>query len=375
MKKFAKGALALLLAIALCFSLAGCYDENMTWAAKKGDTELPIGAYIYYLSVAYNEAASQIGTDTEVLKGEVEGQPADEWIRERAKAYVNQYFWMDDEIARLGLEMTDEDYTSAQQSTSSYWTYFGSVFEDYGIAQSSFDIAYSQYNQKYLMVFKALYGEGGEREVPQADIQDYYEQNYYSYEYFTAPLTTVSEDGSSVEMTDEEKAEVAGKLEKVKTDILSGKKTVTDAANDYALEIGEDSSYQTGIKDQAGMESAYLPSEFIDTLTAMSEDGVEIFEASGYMVLLHRLPIKDSEEEILADDDSRMNLIIEIKSEEFKDYVSEAAQGVEGVELNDKAISRYKPSMFTDSTKNGTSSVPEESSESEADDSSESSAD
>ena len=161
MKRFAKGAVALLLAIALCFSLAGCYDENLTWAAKKGDTELPVGAYIYYLSVAYNEAAAQIGTDTEVLKGEVEGQPADEWIRERAKAYVTQYFWMNDEMARLGLEMTDADYAQALQNTTSYWTYFGSVFEDYGVAQNSFDIAYSQYNVMYLKVFEALYSEGG----------------------------------------------------------------------------------------------------------------------------------------------------------------------------------------------------------------------
>lgn len=377
MKRFAKGAVALLLAIALCFSLAGCYDENLTWAAKKGDTELPVGAYIYYLSVAYNEAAAQIGTDTEVLKGEVEGQPADEWIRERAKAYVTQYFWMNDEMARLGLEMTDADYAQALQNTTSYWTYFGSVFEDYGVAQSSFDIAYSQYNVMYLKVFEALYSEGGERAVPETDIRDYLEQNYYSYEYFTAPLTTKAEDESTVEMTDEEKAALKEKLESVKKDILSGKTTVSDAANDYALEIETDSTYQVGINDREGMESSYMPTDFIDTLEAMKEEDVEVFEASGYMVLLRRLPIKDSEDEILASHDSRLNLLVEMKNDEFQTSVREAVQGTEGVELNQKAVNRYKPSMFTDTTKNGTSSVPEESSESsaeESEDSSESSA-
>lgn len=377
MKRFAKGAVALLLAIALCFSLAGCYDENLTWAAKKGDTELPVGAYIYYLSVAYNEAAAQIGTDTEVLKGEVEGQPADEWIRERAKAYVTQYFWMNDEMARLGLEMTDADYAQALQNTTSYWTYFGSVFEDYGVAQSSFDIAYSQYNVMYLKVFEALYSEGGERAAPETDIRDYLEQNYYSYEYFTAPLTTKAEDESTVEMTDEEKAALKEKLESVKKDILSGKTTVSDAANDYALEIETDSTYQVGINDREGMESSYMPTDFINTLEAMKEEDVEVFEASGSMVLLRRLPIKDSEDEILASHDSRLNLLVEMKNDEFQTSVREAVQGTEGVELNQKAVNRYKPSMFTGTTKNGTSSVPEESSESsaeESEDSSESSA-
>ena len=83
MKKFAKRAAAFLLAAVLSLSLAGCYNENLTWSARRGDTELPIGAYIYYLSVAYNEAAAQIDTETRVLEGEVEDTPAAEWTARR----------------------------------------------------------------------------------------------------------------------------------------------------------------------------------------------------------------------------------------------------------------------------------------------------
>ena len=60
MKRIAKITVALLLAVAMCFSLAGCYDEDLNWSAKYDDTELPAGAYIYYLSIAYNEAASKV---------------------------------------------------------------------------------------------------------------------------------------------------------------------------------------------------------------------------------------------------------------------------------------------------------------------------
>ncbi len=75
MKKFAKRAAAFLLAAVLSLSLAGCYNENLTWSARKGDTELPIGAYIYYLSVAYNEAAAQIDTETKTAGGRSRGYP------------------------------------------------------------------------------------------------------------------------------------------------------------------------------------------------------------------------------------------------------------------------------------------------------------
>ena len=150
MKRIAKITVALLLAVAMCFSLAGCYDEDLNWSAKYDDTELPAGAYIYYLSIAYNEAASKVSTEDEVLKSEIDGTPAETWIKNRADEYVNQYFYIQNEMKRLGLEMTDEDYSTCLQTTESYWNYFGTSFEKFGIAKTSFDIAYSQYNRMYL---------------------------------------------------------------------------------------------------------------------------------------------------------------------------------------------------------------------------------
>lgn len=361
MKKFAKRAAAFLLAAVLSLSLAGCYNENLTWAAKKGDTELPIGAYIYYLSVAYNEAAAQIDTETEVLKAEVEDTPAAEWITARATAYMNQYFWMQDEMARLGLSMTDEDYAEALQTTENYWYYFGSSLEEFGIAKTSFDIAYSQYNAMYLKVFEALYGTDGEREIPETELLAHFTDTYMNYEYFTASLTKTAEDGTSEDMTDEEKAEVTTALERLKTRISDGELTVEEAAAEYAESIDAEPGYVQSVNNRDGMTSSYLPDAFITSLESMKEDDIQVFEASGVMVLLHRLPIDDAAEDKLGTEDSRLTLMLELKSEEYQDYVRDsAAAGVDGVELNQEAFNRYQPSMFESTTKNGTSSTAEE---------------
>lgn len=365
MKKFAKSAVALLLSAVLCMSLGACYDADLTWAAKKGGTEMPIGAYIYYLSVAYNEAAAKIGTDTEVLKGKVEDTDAETWIKDRAMNYVNQFFWMDEELQRLGLEMTEEDLAAAASNTTSYWSYYSSVFEPLGIAQTSFDVAFSQYNRKYSKVFEALYGEGGEREIPAGELESYFLDNYYNYEYFTAPLTTKDADGKSVDLTDEEKEALTKRLEATKKEVSAGDKTVMDAANDYAVEGSDSSSYSSNVLNREGLESAYMPAAFIDTLTAMKEDDVAVFEADGLMVLLKRLPTQDRYAEA-TEGDNLLSLMLEIKNEEFKQYVEESAASVTGVELNERAISREKPSKFADTTKNGTSSVASEPSEDES---------
>ena len=271
MKRIAKITVALLLAVAMCFSLAGCYDEDLNWSAKYDDTELPAGAYIYYLSIAYNEAASKVSTEDEVLKSEIDGTPAETWIKNRADEYVNQYFYIQNEMKRLGLEMTDE-----------------------------------------------------------------------------------------------EKADLKETLEKYKTKIESGAMTVNDAATDYALKVQQDSTYQTGIKDESGMQSSYMPDAFISAIKEMNEGDVEVVESTKYMIVLHRLPIKDDEDTLLESSDNRSQLLLELKNTEYADAVSAAAQSFEGVEWNQKVLNRYKPSMFADTKKNGTSSVASESSDESA---------
>ena len=327
MKRIAKITVALLLAVAMCFSLAGCYDEDLNWSAKYDDTELPAGAYIYYLSIAYNEAASKVSTEDEVLKSEIDGTPAETWIKNRADEYVNQYFYIQNEMKRLGLEMTDEDYSTCLQTTESYWNYFGTSFEKFGIAKTSFDIAYSQYNRMYLKVFNALYGEGGENEVPESELRQHIEDDYYDYEYFSAPLTKTDDDNKSVDLTDEEKAD---------------------------------------LKEENGMQSSYMPDAFISAIKEMNEGDVEVVESTKYMIVLHRLPIKDDEDTLLESSDNRSQLLLELKNTEYADAVSAAAQSFEGVEWNQKVLNRYKPSMFADTKKNGTSSVASESSDESA---------
>ena len=62
MTKIFKRAAAGVMALAMCAGLTGCYSENNTWAVKSGDSTLPIGGYIYYLSSAYSEAAGKSWT-------------------------------------------------------------------------------------------------------------------------------------------------------------------------------------------------------------------------------------------------------------------------------------------------------------------------
>lgn len=356
MKKFAKRAAALLLALILTFSFTGCYSEGKTWAAKMGDITLPTGGYIYFLSAAYEDAAALVDSDTKVLKAEIDGQSAKDWILDRTMYYVNRFFWVESEMQRLGLTLTEKDLEETDMLTTTYWTTYGGseVYKEYGISRESFDLVYSQYNVKYLRIFETLYGEGGELEVPIADMEDHYNSTYYNYEYFTVPMALPDEEGNPVEMTEEEVADLAEDLEEIRTEIEKGKTTVEKAAEKYAeMYNQEKSSYVSEINNAYGMTMTYTPAEFSTKLSEMVTDDVTVFEADQYMVVLKKLQIEGTAEEKLADTDERVALLIELKSGEFAEHAEEKAAAMTGIEMNEKAIKAYKPKMFAEASPYG----------------------
>ena len=193
-----------------------------------------------------------------------------------------------------------------------------------------------------------------------------YVSTYYNYEYFLVPLTTTAEDGTSADMTEDEKAELKKRLEATKKKIEKDDMTVNEAANEYDKErAGATSTYQLGLGTKETMESNYMPESFITAITSMKSGEVSVFEASGYMVLAKLLPIEETVEIILSDPESRVNLMITLKAEEFGEYIISTAAELEGIELNEKAIAKYKPSMFTEGDGNGVM-TPETETETEA---------
>ncbi len=356
MKKFAKRAAALLLALILTFSFTGCYSEEKTWAAKMGDITLPTGGYIYFLSAAYEDAAEYVNDDTKVLKAEIDGQKAEDWILDRTMNYVNRFFWVESEMQRLGLTLTEENLEETELLTNTYWTTYGGsdVYKEFGVSRESFDLVHSQYNVKYLRIFEALYGEGGELEVPIADMEEHYNSTYYNYEYFTVPMAVPDEEGNPVQMTEEEAADLAEDLEEIRTEIESGKLTVEEAAKEYAdMYKQEKSSYVSEINNAYGMTMTYTPAEFATKLSEMVTDDVTVFEAEQYMVVMKKLKIEGTAEEKLADPNERVGILIELKSSDFAAYAEEQAAAMTGIEMNEKAIRSYKPKMFASASPYG----------------------
>jgi hypothetical protein len=357
MRSTLKKMIAGLLALTMCLSFAGCYDENKTWAAKKGDDTMPIGGYIYYLYSALGEASSKVSSDQEILKATIEDKDAKTWIKDKALTQLKAYYYISDLFTELGLELTEEDTTSIEDTTTSMWSYYQTTMEDMGIAQDSFNKAYSEYSVKYQKVFETMYGEGGEKAVSDDELKTYFTDNYYSYEYFTAPLTKADDSGNSVAMTDEEKTEVENAMSEYVDKINNGSMSVSEAASEYAEKTEGDSTYTAPVPTTENS----INSDIFTALESAKDNEAVFMETDTTCYVIRRLPIADGFDSFVGDSTQKWSLISSMKADEFQDYVMEQAANVSDVTINEAALNSISvSSLVNDTNKNGTSSASSE---------------
>lgn len=369
MTKFFKRAAAGALALAICAGLTGCYSENNAWAAKMGDDTMPIGGYIYYLSSAYSEAAGKVGSEQEVLKADIDGKSASQWVEDRAMDYLYSYYYVENKFNELGLELTEEEQASVDSTESYMWSVYGKTFESMGIAENSFKQAYAEYNTKLGMILEATYGKGGEMEIPEDELHQYYTGDYMYYQYMYADLTTTDEEGNAQDMDDDEKAEVKEYLEDQAELVNKGELDLDTAASNYAT-LHETEPNTSGPLSYRREDMSDL---FAEALEPLENGEAIVLETGTRYYILQRMDVEEDFKALIADESRTGSLLREMKSEEFAQYTIDQGRSMD-VQINSGAIGTVKISKIADVMgKNGVSSASEESGESSEESSSESS--
>lgn len=360
MRNIWKKALAALLCAALCLSLSGCYDANKTWAAKRGQETLPIGSYIYYLNTSFSEAMDKVPSDTEVLKATIDGKDGETWIKDRAKDYLGAYFYVNRKFDEMALELTEEEKLSLDSTTESYWAYYKSYFENMGIAKESFHLAFSEYNTKLRLVMLSIYDTGGELELSNEDLENYFSENYYYYSYFSAALSSYDDEGNATNLTDEEKAALKDKLQGYVNSINSGDMTLEEAAEAYAEEELDGAENSTYVEPFSAVKTDLIEA-LRDGIEGTKDNEASLVELTNSYLVVYRHPVLLGFSAQMAEETGKDDLILAMKNEEFSEYVIEQGKQIEDLEINTAALNSIKASsLVTDSNKYGTVSTEEE---------------
>jgi hypothetical protein len=248
-KAFAALLLALLL-LGVTFSFSSCKDDAGEVVFSYGDAVMTERLYIYELSMMKSQFLSEMGYDGQDLPA-VWSESIGEGLTFGDYFYANcqlnickTLYFADIAIQNGGLNAMDEaEIDSAMADIVSQMgskAIVSAYLENYGI---NYDL-YRDYLELYALSSKGTeiaYGVGGEREISENRMKEYYHQNYITVKHVSVgtDVAGADEQGNYIYYTDEEKAERAQRIVDIRADIAAG------ADFDELYKTSEDKQYAT----------------------------------------------------------------------------------------------------------------------------------
>ncbi len=330
---------AIALLLALCMLLAACTSgaDTASIAEYEGGS-VPAGVYLYQLTSAYGEAAAkEDDASVPLLEGTVEGVAAADWIRDRALKEVKENTGAELLFDRLGLSFDEDTAAAVKSNQDSMWEYYGTTMEKKGIARSSMDRFVSSVYKRD-SVLKALFGEGGEKEIPDEKLRAAYEENYRRVEMLTISKTGVAE---------EDKETVAGLLDSYYERAAAGEDMTALMAEEYARQNGvtaEEAAEAVSMGQDMVIrrDNTGYPQELRDMIFSDGAlDTPKKYSSDSYDVLFVVRELFSGE---MSDFDYQMEhdtLLRDAAQDDLSASLAAAADEA-GYRVNEKAVQRYK---------------------------------
>lgn len=314
--------------------LSSCSDN--TWIMKRGDSTMPIGVYIYYLYQGASLAMPLVPEGQDVLSADIDGASGESYIKDRAFNYCQNMYWLDDEIKKRGLELSDEEQAVALQGTESQWVTLGESLNSKGVSKESFNIAYSLYNIKYQKVFNSIYGSGGEKEIPLKEIEAYFEENSYAYSFLFAPMTKTTEGELGEPLAEEDLSALKARFADYEKNVASGSMTLIEAGTDYAKSVDMQGNPVNTLVNRKDYQM--YPAGFKEALAELKAGELKVLESEGQLVLLQKLPIEKYTASIKENEEQQKTILLAMKGEEFNQYLmSASAKEINDISVNTSA--------------------------------------
>ena len=332
---------ALVLAACCVAPLAGCQSEDTTWIAKFGDTTVPAGVHLSHLVTAYSSAVQQTGNSEDVLKEEIDGVSASQWISDLALDYTREYIAAEQKFDELGLTISQEDQDTAAYMVEYQWSYLEDLYTENGVAKSSLELSFLN-SVKKNNIFKSFYYEGGSKEVPQEELTKYYNENYIRTQY----IAFSKKDSTNTALLEGEA------LEEVKNEAQSYYDRAVAGENfaqllyDYRVSKASEGTTVDPLEsdDQYDQIASRTASGYPETyLTTMFEAQVGtplFFEDDDYYFVALRKDLMGDGEDFTS---RKGEIISALRSDEFTETLSGWADELEGVTWNQAALDRYTP--------------------------------
>ena len=267
MKLFKRALAGVLTACTMLTTCTACGESTRTAMTIDG-VDIPAGVYIYYVVNAYSDAMNTMNEGGEdfadckttkdikkIMKSaDIDGIHADEWIQNKAIEYCQTYAAIKKDFKEKNISLTGEEIAQVDEAAVKALEYYGDFFAENGISEESAK-SVLRLNMEQQKLWDYYYGEGGEKDIPEQTLYDYYVDNHLRIKYLQMPL----KDGE-------------GNL--LKSD---GKSEIEKMAQDYLDRLEK----KKGDEKELNAEFDYLIDEHNNYVTSLSEAAVTTTDENG----------------------------------------------------------------------------------------------
>lgn len=366
-----KKLLALVCALALVFSLAGCTISTPDTVGSIGDFTVTSGMYLLAQFGAYQQAAQLAGTDQDAtdvkafLKETIttdsdSGDTAvvSDYVADQTQKTLETLAAVDARFRELGGKLTDEQIASADSYAQQMMDQYGDTYTANGIGLETLKL-FQQLQYKHTLLLDLVYGKNSETPVEDGELTEHLDSTMYEIGFITVPLYNTS---TFAFASDDQKAEMLSLAQKaadsynasapedtssqlttfnsIASSALTGICAVLDA------EVPSTSALQTDLLSENDLTDAFTQEGAADTLRGLAYGQAAAIQYTGYaMMLAVRLdPLGVSTLDAL-----RSQILSDLKGEELDDAL--AAYGAQlDNSLSSSAMSKLPAAKIVNAT-------------------------
>ena len=267
MKRIICVVLCLVLSAAV---LTGCSAEKKT-VLTIGQAEVDSEIFAYYFDTVYAATESAGGDllDTDAII---------EAAVDRCCEYVGAVTL----FAQLNLRLSVDDKKGIADDTEDIWTLYSEYYTAAGISkQTVHQIKQAEYMRKALLLH--YFGEGSEYEVSEEEIEYYFDLTYVEFYAVNGYFTTVDENGNTVDLTEQAKADLRAEFEAKRQKVVNG------------AELDEVNGGNAVEPNYVAVSSTAYPEDFLQKVAGLEYNEPTVIETKEYIFLVVRTDAKDGE--------------------------------------------------------------------------------
>lgn len=339
--KLIKKVTALLAVCAIAIGMTACgTDSGSEIVAENENTKITMGAYAYCMYTAYYEASYYVPDATKsILSQEINGQSAEDWMRQRALESMKSMFVIDAKAKELGVSLTDQERKMIDTNMDQAWNASKEPFSQYGITKEGAKQFFYEFNAKFAKIFQTLYGEGGEKAISTEDKKNHLIANYTDFAYFTKSVPGLS---------DEDKAVAKQTLDGYAATINDGSKTIEQVAQEYktAEKLSSD-PLKTDVTNLS-TNGKYLQDypEMVVALNEMHSGEARVIETNSSYILVVKNDINATADEKLKDESLDFQILAELKEQEYISDMNALVENYTDYTLHEDVINKFDPAVF-----------------------------